>query len=320
MDQQRDSECCRGLRFAVLADVHGNLPALEAVLDDVRRYDVDGIWALGDLIGGPGQNRIVHLLRALDAVLIRGNNENYLLEFDDGDAPERRTARQWAPMRWAYHDLEPALLDFVAAWPEQRVVAPDGAAPVRLVHGSPRRANEPLFPDRDAERMQRFQEAGFFVDGRRPTPLREALAGIDEPALACGHTHIPWVQCQDGCLAFNPGSVGGAIDGDTRAQYALLTWRDGAWHVELRAVAYDFERLRQDFVESGFLAQAGALARAMLLGIGNGQNAAYYLVIHAARLAAQAGLDGGLVVPDSVWERAVETLDWELAASGRPLF
>jgi len=180
------------VRLAVLADVHGNLPALEAVLADVQQHSVDGIIVAGDLVGGGPQ--------------------------------------------------------------------------------------------------------------------------IAEPVLVCGHTHIPWKQEHDGRLAFNPGAVGGPLNGDVRAQYALLTWQDDHWQVEHQAVPYDLDRIRAAFRESGLLAEGGAFAQACLLAIETGQNVAGHFVSYVYGLAAEAGFDDCDVVPDAIWDRAVATFDWDGAA------
>ena len=308
------------MRFAVLADIHGNLVAMEAVVHDARQHGVDGFWVLGDSVIGPAQNAVLHLLRSLPGCIIRGNSENYLLDYDARREDDRPQSKQWSPVSWAYYNLDPELLAFIATLPEQRVVSPAGASPVRLVHGSPRHVSEPVFPNHNPERMQRFEEGGFLIDGRRPVVLDDVLSGIGEKVLACGHSHIPWLERQNGRLVFCAGSVGSPLDGDTRAQYALLTWDGQRWQVELEAVPYDLERVRESFEEGDFLEATGAWGRALWLRVITGQNTAYYLVIHARRLAAKAGLGDCMVVPDAIWDRAVATLDWELAASGKPLF
>ena len=118
------------MRFAVLADIHGNLVALEAVVQDARRHGVDGFWVLGDSVIGPAQNEVLYLLRALPGCMIRGNNENYLLDYDAWPENGRRQSKQWSIVSWAYRDLDPALFSFIASLPEQCVVAPGGADPV----------------------------------------------------------------------------------------------------------------------------------------------------------------------------------------------
>ena len=208
------------MRLAVLADVHGNLPALEAVLADVQTHDVDGIIAAGDLIGGgPQPVEVVRLLRSLGSLMIRGNNEDYFLAYDAGDAPDAwRVSYQWATMRWSYLCLDRETLDFVASLPEQHVVALDSTPPIRVVHGSPSSPSGRLFPDCDPASMSLFRKAGFLPPGRDPVKLDLALAGVNEPVLVCGHTHIPWKQEQSDRLALNPGAVSGSLNGDVRAQ------------------------------------------------------------------------------------------------------
>jgi predicted phosphodiesterase len=304
-------------RLAVLADVHGNLPALEAVLADVRQQDVDGVVAAGDyLTSGPYPVEVVQRLRELDACMIRGNAEGYFLDFRAGDAPEAwHTSYQWAGMRWSYEQLDGQTLDFIAGLPEQLVAALDGGAPggpppIRVVHGSPRSPSERLYPERDPEALGWFREADLLPPDRDPRRLERALERIDEPILVCGHTHIPWIQKHGHRLALNPGAVSLSFDGDVRAHYALLTWDGDRWQVEHRAVPYDLDRVRRAFRTSGFLAAGGEFARAMLLTVESGQNVIGHLFSHIDRLAVGAGLEGWVVVPDALWERALATFDW----------
>ncbi len=304
------------MRLAVLADVHANLPALEAVLADVQQYDVDGIIVAGDLIGGgPRPAEVVHLLHSLDSLMIRGNNEDYFLAYEAGDAPDGwRVSYQWATLRWTYRCLNRETLDFIASLPGQRVVALDGAAPIRVVHGSPQSPSGRLFPDRDPAKLHWFRKAGLLPPDREPDRLDVTLAQINEPVLVCGHTHIPWKQEQGGRMVLNPGSEGAPINGEVRAQYALLTWQNDHWQAQHRAVPYDLEHIRAAFRESGLLAAGGAFARACLLAIETGHNVAGHFVSHVYGLAARAGFEDCDVVPDAIWEHAVATFDWDEAA------
>jgi predicted phosphodiesterase len=307
------------MRLAILADVHSNLPALQAVLADVQRRDVDGIVVAGDLIGGaPQVVETVRLLRSCGSWMIRGNNDSYFVAYQAGDVPDGwRVNRQWAAMRWSYRQLDRETLDFMASLPEGCVVNLPGAAPIRVVHGSPRDPSESLVPDRDAVTLRLFNRAGLLASDRDPLALDLALAQIREPVLVCGHTHIPWQQERDGRLALNPGSVGAPINGDPRAQYALLTWEGHSWQAEYQVVAYDLDPVRAAFCQSGLLAEGGGFARACLLCIETGHNFPGHLVSYAHRLAVQAGFEGCQVVPDAIWEQAVATFDWDGATGGR---
>jgi diadenosine tetraphosphatase ApaH/serine/threonine PP2A family protein phosphatase len=83
--------------------------------------------------------------------------------------------------------------------------------------------------------------------------------------LICGHTHRPWVHRVDDIIVINPGSVGNPANGDPRADYAVLTWRDSQWKVEHKAVSYDLESVFNQFHESGTLETVGAFARTNML-------------------------------------------------------
>jgi predicted phosphodiesterase len=298
--------------LAVLADVHDNLLALEAVVEDMQHHKVDGVIAAGDyVVRGPYPVETSRLLRSLDGWMIRGNAEGYLLAYDAGEAPAPWcSSDQWAAMRWTYTQLDRETLDFIAGLPQHRVVTVDGAPPIRVVHGSPTDPSGRLFPDEDPDTLRWFRKAGLLAQDGDPPPLRRAFAQISEPVLVCAHTHIPWVQEQDGRLAFNPGAVSGALNGDARAQYALLTWENGRWQVEHRAVAYDLTRVRRAFRDTGFLAEGGPFAKAFLLSIETGRNVVGHLFSHIDRFALEAGLEDWVVVPEAIWDRAVNTFRW----------
>jgi predicted phosphodiesterase len=302
------------MRLAVLADIHGNLPALEAVLADVHEHIVDGVIVAGDSTGGPAPNATYSLLRSFGAWMIKGNSEDYFLAFDAGEAPDAwSTSEQWATMRWGYERLNRETLGFVASLPEKGMVALDGNAPIRVVHGSMDSATQHLIPDRDPATLRAFEQAGLALTGQSAVKVHKALLRCNEPVLVCGHSHIPWVQEQDARLVLNPGSVGLPINGDWRAQYALLTWDEGHWRATHRAVVYDLERLRQDYALSGLLAAGGAFARACLRCSETGHNFPGFFLSHVQALAADVGYTGALVVPDEIWERATATFDWESA-------
>jgi putative phosphoesterase len=281
------------MRLAVLSDTHGNLPALEAVLMDIRRHDVDGIVVAGDLVGGPHANETIHLLRAQNAWMIRGNSDTYLLRYDAGEAPEAwYSSLQWALMRWGYRDLTRENIAFIGSLPEEGVFAAPGTATIRIVHGSPRSPSKGIDPDGD------------------PESLEQALAQTTEPVLVCGHTHIPWKRERQGRLALNPGSVCGSLNGDVRAHYAILTWMNGRWEAEQYAVPYDLDEIRVAFQKSGLLEDGGALARCFLLSIETGHNVAEDFLAYARSIAEGPGAVQRAPITDPVWEQAAATFDW----------
>ncbi len=303
------------MRLAVLADIHGNLPALEAVLSDAQQHHVDGFIVAGDhLTGGPQPMETLRRLRSLPYWLIRGNTDNYLLDYEAGRCPAAwYTSKQWEALRWTYQHLDRETLDFLASLPEQQVVTLNGATTIRVVHGSPQSPLVHTLPDRNQEALRLFQEAGLLAQKYEPVPLEQVWRQIPEPVLICGHTHIPWQQEGEGHLACNPGAVSGSLNGEVGAQYALLTWQDHRWQVEHRVAPYDLGRLRALSVASGYLAEGGAFAQACLLNAETGRNVPWNLILHFLGLAEKAGFMDGDVIPDAIWDQATKTFDWPAA-------
>jgi diadenosine tetraphosphatase ApaH/serine/threonine PP2A family protein phosphatase len=196
--------------LGLLYDVHGNLPALRAVLDDARGQGAERFLLGGDYaLFGPDPAETVAALRELDAAWIRGNGERWTAR--PGDAPDDDVVQgAIAACRRALADDAVAEL---AALDEQRV-----REGVRYCHGSPVSDVRSFFP-------------------RPADDEDELLAGVAERRLVFGHTHLPFRrEAAGGVELVNPGSVGMPFDGDPRAAYALV--RDDG-RVEHRRVEYD---------------------------------------------------------------------------------
>jgi len=212
---------------AVLYDIHGNLPALEAVLLDAAQAGAERFVLGGDYaLFGPWPAETVERLRELDATWIRGNGERWTAQ--PNDAPEDGVVR--SAIGACRDELGPELVGELAALPEALV---DGTT--RYCHGSPV-----------------SDVRSFFPDPRRDDD--ELLGDAVEDHVVFGHTHIQFRRRGSslGLDLINPGSVGMPFDGDSRAAYAIVTPGD---EFELRRVAYDNERsaaaVRERFPEFG---------------------------------------------------------------------
>ena len=280
-------------RLAILADIHGNLPALEAVLADLQQFaPLDGLLVAGDTTTGPHQEIVLDRLREIGAMIIQGNGEHTILEMAAGSAPDYfRTAKQFSLGRWAFSNYTPAALAFIQTLPEQLVFSLPGADPIRLVHGSPRRINEGIFPQVN------------------PAQLADVLELVAEPVFICAHTHQNWQIQVNGRLALNPGAVCGPLNGQVGAQYALLEWHGAAWRADLRCIPYDLQAIARAFVESGLL-DTGYLARAFLTSIFSGNNITNEFISHAFDLSKKAGDTHLPYIPDEIWDQAGATFPW----------
>jgi predicted phosphodiesterase len=282
------------MRLAILSDIHGNLPALQAVLVDLQQFAADAILVAGDLVAGPQPNEVISLLRSLNAWSIQSNNEIGLLDYHSGKAPLAWfTHKQFALGRWIFTNTLPESINFIRTLPVQAVYQADGLPPIQVVHGSPRDPYEKILPD------------------LQPEILDIALAQIDETVLVCGHTHLAWCVSRNGKLALNPGALGCSLNGSPHASYALLTWQDNHWETIHRSIDYNLQAIKAAFHASGLLKEGGALARAFLLDIQTGHNVSMEFLGYAYHLAQEMGYPDTQYVPDAAWDQATQTFYWQ---------
>jgi putative phosphoesterase len=209
-------------RVAALYDVHGNLPALEAVLAEVEREGVDTIVVGGDVAAGPFPHDSLERLRGLGdpALFVRGNCDRELA--DDEEPHDEPTA-------WSKQRLSASEREFLSTRPAGVTVDVSGLGPVRFVHGSPR-------GDED------------FITLLTPEPLlREAVAGVEERVVVCGHSHQQFLHDVDGMRVANAGSVGFPF-AEAPGAYWLLLGPD----VEHRRTEYDLDAAAAAIRRSGF--------------------------------------------------------------------
>lgn len=239
------------MRFAAIADVHGNRPALEAVLADIAAVGIDEVVNLGDHVSGPLEAAgTADLLMARDFPSIRGDQDRILVELWEAGGSPRSDFRELARKHFEWMASMPSTLTY-----KERVF---------LCHGSPR------------------DDAAFWLDHiaddgcPRPSGIDaiEAEAeGIDAEIILCAHTHIPRVvRLRDGRLVVNPGSVGlPGYDGKApvpyvvevgtpHACYAILEHAGADWSATIRYVPYDTAAMAALARSKGMLSWASAIA------------------------------------------------------------
>jgi predicted phosphodiesterase len=204
---------------AVLSDVHGVLPVLEAVLAAPEVQSAERIVVTGDLASGPQPVEVLQALTAVGdrAVLVRGNADRELVALARGEHIE--VPDEISP--WAAAQLGPDQVHLLAGLPHPVVLDVDGFGPTVFCHGTPRRDDEVVLVD---TRLDRWAEV--FAD--LPAEYR---------TVVCGHTHMPFVRLVDRRLVVNSGSIGMPY-GRPGGSWALL--RDG--QVSLRHTDIDVDR------------------------------------------------------------------------------
>jgi predicted phosphodiesterase len=226
------------MRLAVVSDIHGNLPALEAVLAEIGREGVDRVVNLGDIVSGPLWPReTAARLRGLDWPTIRGNHERQLL----GPHIDRMGAAD----AFARARLGEADLRWLAALPATL----DLGAGIWCCHGTPD-SDLAYFLESVTPDLDRNGSPG--VRAATAAEVAQRLGDVPSPLVLCGHTHMPRALQSGDTLIVNPGSVGlPAFDdnhahthrmetGSPHARWALVERVDAGWQVQQRLTAYDW--------------------------------------------------------------------------------
>lgn len=205
------------MRVAALYDIHGNLPALEAVLAEPDVAAADVVVIGGDALEGPMPVETLALLESLGERVrwLRGNTEREVLERRDADPGEGGVWDRRAT--WVAAQLTPDQLARIAAWPATVAVEVDGLGPTRFCHATPRDDHE-------------------IFTAITPAEAVEPMLAAAEPTVVCGHTHVQFDRAIGDRRVVNAGSVGFPYEDLPGARWCLL-----GPGVELRRTAYDME-------------------------------------------------------------------------------
>ena len=225
------------MRVAAIYDIHGNLPALEAVLEDIRRADVGQIIVGGDVVPGPMPRETLACLLNLDVPVrfIRGNGDRVVVARMDGAEPTEVPEQFRDVIRWSAEQLDPEDKRALESWPATFRMEIRGIGEVLFCHATPRS---------DTEIVTRLTSEAR---------LHPIFAEPGVSLIVCGHTHMQFERRVGQTRLVNAGSVGMPY-GEPGAYWLLL-----GPNVELRRTAYDFE-VAADRVRATSYPQAGHFA------------------------------------------------------------
>ena len=239
------------MRLAVISDIHANLAALEAVLDDIATKSPDAIVNLGDCVSGPlWPKETMQLLEAHGIPSVRGNHDRFLRE--------RPFQRLGPSDRFAYEALGAVWIQKLHDLPTDIDVNGD----IFAIHGTPTDDETYLLEDTDSGRMS---------PSPRAVVLERLGLAMNRAVVLCGHSHRQaLVQIPGGPLILNPGTVGCPVSADNpaartlefrspHARYAMLTRRTGHWGADLFALPYDWDRAAERAAQAGDPAWHAAL-------------------------------------------------------------
>ena len=211
------------MKIALIGDVHANLPALEAVLDQAYQEGAEEIWNCGDFVGyNAFPEEVVRKLRTEKVVSVVGNYDLKVIKFPRKNQKwkKSKSLEKWLAFKWAYEHLSEESLQYLSSLPEKRRMKCEEKT-VLLVHGSPDSSKEHLYADTPTERLVELAD----------------IAAAD--LVVCGHSHQSFVRYVAGTWFINSGSVGRPDDGDPRATYAILELAGDSIDVRHFRVSYD---------------------------------------------------------------------------------
>jgi putative phosphoesterase len=247
------------MRIAAISDIHGNVAALEAVLDDIQRYGVDYLVCLGDLVAlGPHPSRVIERIDRLGCPVVQGNTDSWFKDPlpEDWKPGSTRQILIYNCYTWLKEQLTPEEHGYLLDLPFQHHMGP-----ALCVHGSPRDASESILPDTPEEELAAM--------------VADVPPGIE--VVLCGHTHHPTLRRVEGVpdtprgglTVVNCGSVAMSTDGDARPCYALLQHNADGWQVLWRRPEYDVKAAIAEARQAG-LPHVEAITEAWRSGRGLG--------------------------------------------------
>jgi predicted phosphodiesterase len=233
------------MRIAILADIHGNLPAFEAVLRHLRQQTPDLVIIAGDIvIGAPDSVACWQLAQSLACPIVRGNHERYLSLLGTPQGDSAWLTEQFKPVQWAAAQFTAAERATIAALP--LTLALPAAPDLLVVHAAARSDRENLPPSKpDAE-------------------IAAMFPAVQERWIVRGHDHIARTQIWRDKVIITSGSAGLPIDGNPAAQYMLLDATAQGWQVQHQAVDYNLRATLERFAATNYVAETGVMGRLFL--------------------------------------------------------
>jgi putative phosphoesterase len=225
------------MRIGVIADIHANMPALRAVIDDLASIGCDAVWCAGDVVGrGPHPNEVVEELQRLAIPTVQGNWDEALGMGREATgaiwASPEAEAEGYTSLAWTDAHMSEENCSWLRQLPATLRMEVDGRT-VLLFHGTPLKQNEYLWEDRPSRYFARI------------------ASDEGDDIFAFGHTHQTFHRVTAASHFIGAGSVGCGGVGDARARYAVLYVTESDVVVGFRSVEYDRDAVARDMAAAG---------------------------------------------------------------------
>lgn len=269
------------MKFGVLADIHGNLYALKAIIHDLRQMGIEDYIIAGDLIADCSQpNEVLDYIKTLKATVIKGNREDYVLDFLNGKQSHWEHYDQMASVVWTAKVLTEENIQYIKHLSNSCVISLEEQGQISVVHGSPFDISEHLYEDKEQER------------------LLEAVQVCESEVLICGHSHRQWKKKVNQTLVLNPGAAGVHFNQQRGAEYAILSYEKGTWSATHHIALYDIFSFKKTMLSSSLMQEAPTWASLIVQSIEEGVNANIEFLKTFESSAFQNGL-----IENEIWRQ-----------------
>lgn len=265
------------MRLAILADIHGNLPAFEAALKHVAQQKVDQIILAGDMIiGAPDSAECWKLAQSLGCPMLRGNHERYIFHYETPAAAPEWSTERYTPLHWAFAQIPAQERQRMAQLP-LNLRLPE-APNLFVIHASERNDSDTVAPHTPEEQ------------------LLDMFPTAQDRFIIRSHNHYAQTRVWERGFIISNGSVGLPLDGNPTAQYLLLDQNKDGWHVRHQSVPYNLDATINRFYDTGYLSTTGAMGRLFFREVVT----ATQQIVPFLRLYAQWSKEGNISLTQAV--------------------
>ncbi|MCV9885982.1 metallophosphoesterase family protein [Metabacillus halosaccharovorans] len=224
------------MKIAFISDIHGNAVALEAVLEDLKKKNIEKICILGDICyRGPEPKRSLELIQSLQAEVIKGNADEWVVRgVRQGEVPDGALEMMNKEREWIISNLESTDIGYLSQLPTELHLNEHGieifafhATPTSLFEVIPQNAEDCLLHEK-------------------------VLSKKDATIYLYAHIHKPYIRYINGRVIMNIGSVGLPFDGVTKASYGIITIDESGFSTSIERVGYDIEKVMKQYREAGY--------------------------------------------------------------------
>jgi len=224
------------MKIAFISDIHGNAVALEAVLQDIKKKEIDKVYVLGDICyRGPEPEKSLSLVRHLHTKVIKGNADEWVVRgVNEGEVAAQALEMMNKERDWTFERLQSGDIDYLNTLPHSLAIE-ENAVKIHAFHATPSSLFDIVSPEAKEEDIK-----------------DKLMSKVDSHIYVYGHIHKPYIRYINGRVVMNIGSTGLPFDGLTKASYGLLKINESGISTSIELVDYDVEKVIKQYQDSGY--------------------------------------------------------------------